>query len=123
MAKKLSNMARLEATALALPEAQRVNIEAWGDHPTFRVRNKNFVFCDSDATHLTVKLPGEEAAALVATREGAEPAGYGLGRSGWVALELKDPLPAAEWEEIAELVETSYRLVAPKTLVRKLDGA
>ncbi len=123
MAKKLSNMARLEATALALPEAQRVNIEAWGDHPTFRVRNKNFVFCDQHATHLTVKLPGEEAAALVATREGAKPAGYGLGRSGWVALELPDPLPAGEWAEIAELIETSYRLVAPKTLVRKLDGA
>ncbi|MBA3742680.1 MAG: MmcQ/YjbR family DNA-binding protein [Sporichthya sp.] len=116
-------MARLEATALALTEAQRVNIEAWGDHPTFRVRNKNFVFCDQDATHLTVKLPGEEAAALVATREGAEPAGYGLGRSGWVALELPDPLPAEEWAEIAELIETSYRLVAPQTLVRKLDGA
>ncbi|HUR75939.1 MAG TPA: MmcQ/YjbR family DNA-binding protein [Sporichthya sp.] len=123
MAKKLSNMARLEATALALPEAERVNIEAWGDHPTFRVRNKNFVFCDQAATHLTVKVPVEEAAALVATRAGAEPAGYGLGRSGWVALELPDPLPDAEWTEIAELIETSYRLVAPKTLVRKLDSA
>ena len=123
MAKKLSNMARLEATALALPEAERVNVEAWGDHPTFRVRNKNFVFCDADATHLTVTLPTDEAAALVATREGAQPAGYGLGRSGWVALDLPNPVPAGEWAEVAELIETSYRLVAPKTLVRQLDSA
>ncbi len=123
MPRKPSNMARLEATALALPEAERVNIEAWGDHPTFRVRSKNFVFCDQDATHLTVKLPAEEAAALVATRPGAEPAGYGLGRSGWVALTLPDPAPTAEWAEVAELIETSYRLIAPKTLVRRLDEA
>ncbi|WP_344602301.1 MmcQ/YjbR family DNA-binding protein [Sporichthya brevicatena] len=114
-------MARLEAVALALPEAERVDIESWGDHPTFRVRGKNFVFCDQAATHLTVKLPSEEAAGLVASRENAEPAGYGLGRSGWVALTLAESLPAAEWAEVAEMVETSYRLVAPKTLVRRLD--
>jgi hypothetical protein len=27
-----------------------------------------------------------------------------------------------DWDEIAELVEESYRHVAPKTLVRTLDG-
>ncbi len=123
MAKKLSNMARLEAVVLALPEAERVNVEAWGDHPTFRVRNKNFVFCDADATHLTVKLPLDEAAALVAGRPGAQPAGYGLGRSGWVALEVPNPVPATQWAEIAELIETSYRLIAPKSLVRRLDAS
>jgi hypothetical protein len=32
-----------------------------GDHPTFRVRGKSFVFCDADAAHLTVKLPKDEA--------------------------------------------------------------
>ncbi len=69
-----------------------------------------------------MKLPGEEAAALVATgRERAgrlRPGPQRLGRPG--ALRSGS---GAEWEEIAELIETSYRLVAPKTLVRKLDGA
>ena len=39
-------MARLEALVARLPEAERVDVEAWGDHPTFRVRGKNFVFSD-----------------------------------------------------------------------------
>jgi hypothetical protein len=63
----MNNMDRLEQIASALPEAERVDIEQWGDHPTFRVRGKNFVFCDIDARHLTVKLPPDEAAAVVAT--------------------------------------------------------
>lgn len=117
-----SNMAKLEATVAGFPEAQRVDIEAWGDHPTFRVRNKNFVFCDAEARHLTVKLPPDEAAALVASRPGTQPAGYGLGRSGWVALDLPARMSAKAWAEIAEMVETSYRLVAPKTLVKQLDA-
>lgn len=27
-----------------------------------------------------------------------------------------------DWDEIAELIETSYRVIAPKTLVRLLDA-
>jgi hypothetical protein len=27
------------------------------------------------------------------------------------------------WREVAEVVEQSYRLTAPKTLLKKLDGA
>jgi hypothetical protein len=45
-----SNMARLEAVVAELPEAVRVDVAEWGDHPTFRVRGKNFVFCDDTAT-------------------------------------------------------------------------
>jgi hypothetical protein len=34
-----SNMTRLEAVVAKLPEAVRVDVAEWGDHPTFRVRN------------------------------------------------------------------------------------
>jgi predicted DNA-binding protein (MmcQ/YjbR family) len=113
-----SNMARLEAVVADLPEAVRVDVAEWGDHPTFRVRGKNFVFCDDTATSLTVKLDKEEAAAVVATDASAEPAGYGLGRHGWVSVTL-DPDPVDErWAEVVEWVRTSYTLVAPKKLAR-----
>ena len=46
MAKGGDNMKRLERIVARLPEAERVDIEAWGDEPTFRVRGKNFVFTD-----------------------------------------------------------------------------
>jgi predicted DNA-binding protein (MmcQ/YjbR family) len=119
--KRSKNMERLEAIALAFPEAERVDIEAWDGHPTFRVRGKNFVFADRDARHLSLKLTREEAAAVVASDARAEPAGYGLGRHGWVALSLPARMSADAWSELAEWVDMSYRLVAPRRLVAQLD--
>jgi predicted DNA-binding protein (MmcQ/YjbR family) len=113
---------RVEAVALGFPEAERVDVEAWGDHPTFRVRGKNFVFASGDGLHLSVKLDKEEAAAVVATDDRVEPGGYGLGRHGWIGITLPDREPTDdEWAELGEWIETSYRLVAPKTLVRRVD--
>ncbi len=116
----MSNMDRLEALVRGLPEAERVDIEAWGDHPTFRVRGKNFVFCDDRATHLSVKLSKDEAAAAVATEAWVTPTAYGLGRHGWVVLTLEDPASDERWQQVEEWVTTSYTLVAPKTLARQV---
>ena len=88
-------MARLEAIVAKLPEAERVDIEAWGGEPTFRVRGKNFIFSAHDASGISVKLPKEEAEAVVATDPTAEPTGYGLGRHGWVSVTIgATPRPA-----------------------------
>ena len=111
-------MARLEALVAELPDAVRVDVAEWGDHPTFRVRNKNFVFCDDAATNLTVKLSRDEAEAVVATDPAAEPAGYGLGRHGWVSVGLEPNADDERWAEVVEWIRTSYTLVAPKRLAR-----
>lgn len=113
---------RLERIATALPEAERVDIEEWGGEPTFRVKGKNFVFAAHDGRSLSVKLPPEEAAAVVASDPDATPAGYGLGRHGWVSLTLPARPSAARWGEVAEMVRTSYRLIAPQRLARLLDA-
>ena len=110
-----TNMQRLEAMATTLPEAVRVDVLEWGDHPTFRVRNKNFLFSDPEGTHITVKLGVEEAAVVVASDPHAEPAGYGLGRHGWVSATIDG---TTDWQQLEEWVRTSYTLVAPKTLAR-----
>ena len=54
-----TNMERLEEIVAELADAEKVTIEAWGDEPTFRVRNKNFIFCSQDATSISFKLPKE----------------------------------------------------------------
>ncbi len=115
------NMARLEAIVAELPEAHRVDIAEWGDHPTFRVRGKNFVFSDQEAARLSFKLTKDEAAAVVATESEANPAGYGLGRHGWVDLKLGTDLDEERWTQLREWVRTSYTLVAPKKLARIVE--
>jgi predicted DNA-binding protein (MmcQ/YjbR family) len=115
---KRSNMERLEEIVSRLPEARRVDIEEWGGEPTFRVNNKNFVFSGHDAEGISVKLPKEEAEAVVATDPLAEPTGYGLGRHGWVSVKIPPNANAGRWRQIEEWVRTSYTMVAPKKLAR-----
>ena len=114
----MGNMEQLEAIALALPESIRVDIERWDGEPTFRVRTKNFVFTDRDASGISVKLPKDEAAAVVASVPGAEPTGYGLGRHGWVSIDLG---AAPDWVQVTEWVRTSYMMVAPPALSRRVQ--
>ena len=66
---------------------------------------------------MTVKLTDSREQALMAP--GAEPTGYGLGRAGWVTIPLRDTTPPLE--VLTDWVEESYRTVAPKRLVAKLD--
>jgi predicted DNA-binding protein (MmcQ/YjbR family) len=116
----MTRMERLEAMAARLPEAERVDIEAWDGEPTFRVRGKSFIFTNPEATGLSVKLPKDEAEAVVATDPAVEPTGYGLGRHGWVSITLPARPSAARWREVEEWVRTSYTLVAPRKLAQQV---
>jgi predicted DNA-binding protein (MmcQ/YjbR family) len=116
----MRNIDRLEAMSARLPESERVDVIEWGGQPTFRVRGKNFLFSDPEGTHITVKLGVEEAAVVVAADPAAVPAGYGLGRHGWVAVNLPKRPSAARWQEVEEWLRTSYTLVAPKQLAARV---
>jgi predicted DNA-binding protein (MmcQ/YjbR family) len=104
--------------ALGLPEA-------YEDHPwdetVVKVAKKVFVFLGSEESPLwpamTVKLGDSHDQGLAVP--GAEPTGYGLGKSGWVTIPFRTKLPPLG--VLTDLVEESYRLVAPKRLVAKLD--
>jgi predicted DNA-binding protein (MmcQ/YjbR family) len=111
-------MDRLEAIVARLPQAERVDVEAWDGEPTFRVNGKTFIFSSPDASGISVKVPNEEAAAVVATDPQAEPTGYGLGRHGWISVSIPTTTSAKRWSEIEEWIRTSYTLVAPKKLAR-----
>lgn len=74
------------------------------------------------ARHSLLFLPdasGREA--LVQDGRFFVPAYYGP--AGWLGLSFHGvPVDAVDWVEVAELVEMSYRLTAPATLVRELDA-
>jgi predicted DNA-binding protein (MmcQ/YjbR family) len=97
---------------------------AWLDHPweedVVKVGKKIFVFLgteDYQPLGMTVKLDESHEQALIVP--GAEPTGYGLGRSGWVTLPFRDTTPPLE--VLKDWVEESYLRVAPKQLVGELD--
>jgi predicted DNA-binding protein (MmcQ/YjbR family) len=104
---------RIRALCLAMPEA--FEIEAWG-HPTFRVgsgRGKIFCTAAVDGSSLTAKADPLERDALLADEERFFVPAY-VGHKGWVGVHCDDD--RADWEEIAELIATSYCLIAPKRL-------
>jgi predicted DNA-binding protein (MmcQ/YjbR family) len=104
--------------ALSLPEV-------WEDHPwegdrVAKVRKKIFAFLAGDDTgSLGLKLPHSGGFAL--SLACARPMPYGLGKHGWVTLQLGDA-SIPDVDLLREWVEESYRAVAPTTLARQLDG-
>ncbi|MEK0100135.1 MmcQ/YjbR family DNA-binding protein [Streptomyces sp. A475] len=96
----------------------------WGE-TVAKVNKKVFVFLGVDdggyPMGLTVKLRDEETHAHALTTPGAESAGYGLGRAGWVRIPL-DVKGAPGVELLCDWVEESYRAVATKRLVADLDA-
>ncbi len=69
--------------------------------------------------HSIVVLPdSDERQALLEDPRVIVPA-Y-LGPSGWIAVDLDED---TDWSEIAELLDASYRLTAPKRLVAELDSS
>lgn len=118
----MTNLDRIEAIIATLPEAERVDIEEWGGHPSFRVRGKNFVFCNLEGTSLSLKLSKDEAQAVVATDPTTQPTGYGLGRHGWIDCTLASNADEPRWGIVEEWILTSYCLLAPKTLAQQVLG-
>jgi predicted DNA-binding protein (MmcQ/YjbR family) len=114
---------RLRKLCLALPDAHEV--EAWGA-PTFRVRNKIFAtYADAGNHHgggrpaVWLKAgPGDQEAMVAAAPECFFAPPY-VGPKGWVGIWLDG---VVEWDDVAEFLRDSYRLVAPKRLGALLDA-
>lgn len=97
---------RLRKICLALPDA--VETENFG-HPFFRIRKKPFCMFHGreDAPAIAVKVAKTEQGIFL-----EDPRFYKtphVGQHGWVSLRATGRL---NWEEIAELVQASYQLVA-----------
>jgi len=112
----------LRKICLALPEAtERLS----HGEPTWFVRGKKTFVSYADHHH------DERLAFWCAAPQGSQQAMVAsdperffvppyVGGRGWLGVYLDVPV---DWDEIAELVEDAYRMVAPKNLVDRLDEA
>ncbi|WP_125609960.1 MmcQ/YjbR family DNA-binding protein [Specibacter cremeus] len=111
---------RLRALCLQFPEA--IEKEAFG-RPTFRAGKIFAHFGQGQSSRpredsIQVLPPGDEREALLADPRFYVPS-Y-IGPYGWVGLDLSVGEP--DWQEIAELLDSSYRRIAPARLIRRLDS-
>ena len=110
-------ISRISRLCLSLPEAEE---KPFGGHtaPSFRVRDKLFVTTYEDGSAMCLKAgPGVQQALV-----GSEPARYFIpayvGNKGGVGVFLDDKL---DWDEVSELIEESYRIIAPKRLSAQIE--
>lgn len=108
-------LVRLRKISLALPETRE--LVTWEDHVTFRVRKKIFVIVSGDGNSITIKADPAERDALLGDAARYFVPAY-VGGRGWIGVKLAG---AVDWDEVAELITTSYCLIAPKTLARQVD--
>jgi predicted DNA-binding protein (MmcQ/YjbR family) len=115
----VSSIERVRALCLVLPEA--FELETW-DHPTFRVgTGPGRIFCTAaaDGSTLTLKADPVDREALLAQGDPFFVPAY-VGHKGWLGIRADHP--RTDWGEVAELIATSYCLVAPKRLAAKVTS-
>jgi hypothetical protein len=114
-------LARLRRLCLSFPE---VTERLSHGEPTWFVRDKKVFVTYADHHHddlvgfWCAAAPGRQEALV-----GGDPEHYFrppyVGHRGWLGVYLDVPVI---WEEIADLVESAYRVVAPSSLVAQLDA-
>ena len=102
--------------ALTLPDAWKD--QPWEEDTVAKVRKKIFAFIGTGGgASLGVKLPRSAPFAL--SLACATPMAYGLGKHGWVTVQLDAP-DTPSLDVLKEWIEESYCALAPKTLARQL---
>jgi predicted DNA-binding protein (MmcQ/YjbR family) len=114
---------RVTAICEALPGAEHTD---QGDHSIYRVRGKVFAyFLDNHHGDGIVSVCVKSQLGENVDRARLEPERFYLpayiGPRGWFGVRLDRG--RVRWREVAEIVEQSYRLTAPRSLAKKLDGA
>jgi predicted DNA-binding protein (MmcQ/YjbR family) len=114
-------LATLRGFALGLPDTAPKS--PWPGHQDVAVRDKTFVYLSLHEPRVvfSVKLPvsGPQALGLPTAR----PTAYGLGKSGWVSIDLSGAPGEPPLATLKRWVMESYRAQAPKRVVKALEAA
>ena len=107
---------RVRDICLSLPDTRET--PTWGE-PHFRVGDKIFAGCGDHKGRQVLGFKLERAHAAACVKDPRFwPAAY-VGHAGWVSM---DAALISDWDEVAGLILESYRLIAPKRSLAKLDA-
>ncbi len=107
---------RVQQICLSLPDTKLTM--TWG-HPHFRVKEKIFCgFGERDGKPVIGFKAGMDLADVLVQRPGFRRAPY-VGHRGWVQMDLDS---GEDWDEVRGFITESFRLIAPKRILAKLDG-
>ncbi len=107
---------------MRFPEAHE---KAFGGHdpPAFRVRDKMFAMVSTGDGRVSVWMKAQPGAQEVLV--GGDPERFFVppyvGKNGWIGIRLD--VDGLQWGMIEDLVDDSYRMTAPKRLLKLLDDA
>ena len=92
----------------------------WPGHKDLAVNDKTFAYLPPEGNPFSIscKLPKTSNVALMLPW--CKPAGYGLGKSGWV--DAQPPADEIDIDMFKSWIDESYRAQAPKKLIKELDG-
>ena len=109
---------RLRSVCLDLPDTKETM--TWGK-PHFRVGEKIFCGCGESqgGPQIGLKMERDESKRMMRV-PGIEKAAYSRPGDGWVSI---DPGQFDDWDEIERRIVDSYRLIAPKRTLARLDAA
>jgi predicted DNA-binding protein (MmcQ/YjbR family) len=117
MPKKDVKYEKVRAICLSFPDTKETI--TWGK-PHFRVGEKIFAGYGEENGVCSVgfKLEMHHAKAVVTDKK-FSPAPY-VGHKGWVSMNAELPI---DWDALREMIAESYRLIAPKKSLAKLEAA
>ncbi len=119
----LDPLAQVRSLCLALPEAA----EKADGRPTFQVRAKTFVMFMDDhhgdgRLAIWCKAPAGAQEVLVGSKPDRFFVPPYVGHKGWIGVRLEDEVDwEVDWNEVADRIDESYRMTAPKRLLALLD--
>ena len=97
----------------ALPSAEEYIMV---HHPAFRIAKKPFAILNGPDGQLAISVKVEKTVQAVFLKDPRFYRTPYIGQHGWVSLPVTANI---DWEEVAELVQGSYRLTAPTHKTRK----
>jgi predicted DNA-binding protein (MmcQ/YjbR family) len=107
---------KIREICLSFPQTQEDF--PWG-HSAFKIKKKAFVFMGLDDSGLSISMKLKESHAEALEHSFAKPTHYGLGKHGWVSAQF-GPGESVPIEVLRAWIDESFRLIAPKAVLKEL---